>query len=258
MTSSISQITLYPIKSLDGIQVQEAQIAPGGSLVGDREFALFDAEGIVINAKRTARIHEIRADFELDKRIITLSDGGEPIAFHLDRQKGDLEKWFADFFGFEIIMRQNTHRGFPDANTSNGPTVVSTQSLEAVQNWFSGDYDLENIRRRFRANIEIEAPYAFWEDELLGPLGEEFPFQIGEASLLARKACPRCPVPTRHPVTGEVHRAFSKTFSQEREKSLPEAVAKSQFPHYYMLSVSTRVEASQAGKVIRVGDEIKQ
>ena len=254
---NISRITIYPIKSLDGIQVTEAPIAPGGSLVGDREFALYDESGVLINAKRTAKIHEIRAEYELQQRAVTLSHPDKSSqTFRLDDQQKALESWFSSFFGFQVNMRQNTRSGFPDGSTSNGPTVVSRQSYEAVQGWFSNAYDLENIRRRFRANIEIEAPYAFWEDELLGPKGIESAFQVGEVEMLARKACPRCPVPSRHPVTGEVHRAFSKTFNLAREQSLPPAVDRSQFPHYYMLSVSTRVEESQARKVIRVGAKI--
>ena len=49
---TIERITVYPIKSLDGINVDKVEITQGGSLRYDREFALVDGDGKFINGKK--------------------------------------------------------------------------------------------------------------------------------------------------------------------------------------------------------------
>jgi uncharacterized protein YcbX len=49
MMPYLAKIWLYPIKSLDGIEVEKATILDRGSLEYDREFAFFDAENKFVN-----------------------------------------------------------------------------------------------------------------------------------------------------------------------------------------------------------------
>lgn len=48
---TVSQILIYPVKSLDGIAVDQATVSVSGGLKGDREFALINAEGQFLNDK---------------------------------------------------------------------------------------------------------------------------------------------------------------------------------------------------------------
>ena len=48
----ISRILIYPIKSLDGVEVPEVATLASGALAGDRRLALVDANGRVMNGKR--------------------------------------------------------------------------------------------------------------------------------------------------------------------------------------------------------------
>ena len=50
----LAQIVIHPVKSLDGVAVPSAEVLASGALAGDREYALLDAAGYVINAKRSA------------------------------------------------------------------------------------------------------------------------------------------------------------------------------------------------------------
>ena len=68
----LSRITIFPIKSLDGVTLNEAAITAGGILEHDREFAIFDAEGRVINGKRTPRVHQLRCSFDDALREVRL------------------------------------------------------------------------------------------------------------------------------------------------------------------------------------------
>jgi uncharacterized protein len=64
----LSKILVYPIKSLDGVEVSQAQILEGGALANDREFAMFDEAGKYVNAKRTEKIHGLRSRSALKDR----------------------------------------------------------------------------------------------------------------------------------------------------------------------------------------------
>jgi uncharacterized protein len=69
---TLEKITIYPIKSLDGTSVNSAQISPGGALIFDRRWAIVDGDGKVVNAKRTAKIHQLRSQFDLDAESIDI------------------------------------------------------------------------------------------------------------------------------------------------------------------------------------------
>ena len=52
----IAKICVYPIKSLDGVEVRKAKVLQSGALEYDRQFAIFDEQGKYVNAKRYAKI----------------------------------------------------------------------------------------------------------------------------------------------------------------------------------------------------------
>ena len=249
--TQLSEISIFPIKSLGSLQVQSSVVLPSGALKGDREFAIVDDSGRVVNAKRTARIHEIRSQYEWLDRSVTLSASGlTNETFHLDGDRAEIEAWLSAFFEFGVHLAQNEEMGFPDDPASPGPTVVSTQSLQSVASWFEG-MTLEEVRSRFRTNLELGAPEAFWEDQLFGTADQLKQFTIGHVIFHGVNPCQRCIVPTRDSVSGEVTAAFQKTFLKYRTDTLPPSVERSRFNHFYRLAVNTR---SSYGGVINVGD----
>jgi uncharacterized protein YcbX len=257
-TPTVARLFIHPIKSLDRISTTEAKLLPGGSFAHDREFALFDRDGNFVNGKRQPRIHLIRAAYDLASFIVTLRTHSQSDAqtFYLLDEQARLEEWFSDFFGFSVKMKRDTITGFPDDPESPGPTVLSEATLQEVSSWFP-ELDCEQASRRFRANIEINSVPTFWEDRLFGKPGETVEFVIGQVSLQGVNPCQRCVVPTRHPETGDVIHGFQKTFSVKRQATLPAWVNTARFNHFYRLSINTRVSLSEAGKIIRIGDELK-
>jgi uncharacterized protein len=253
----LSKILIYPIKSLDGVEVPSAQILEGGALVNDREFALFDASGKFVNAKRTEKIHLLRSRFDLAARTVTLRVEGQPQshAFHLDADRPALESWFSEYFGYPVTLQQNLHMGFPDDTTASGATVVSVETLKLLSSWFPGT-TLEEIRQRVRANLEISDASAFWEDQLMKSPGQLMPFQMGEVNFLGSHACARCIVLTRNPWLGERDRDFQKEFIAKRKETLPQWAIGDRFDHFYRLTLNTQVPATEAGKILRLGDEV--
>ena len=253
ITTQLSQISIFPIKSLGGLQLESSPLLPSGALKGDREFAIFNAMGVVVNAKRNASIHKIRSQYEWLNRSITLSGTGLTSAtFHLDGDRAEIGVWLSEFFKFEVHLEQNEDMGFPDDPVSPGPTIISTQSLDCVASWFDG-MTVEEMRSRFRTNLELDAPKAFWEDQLFGSTDHLKPFTIGNVNFYGVNPCQRCIVPTRDSISGEVTLAFQRTFLNHRNATLPASVDRSRFNHFYRLAVNTR---SSHGGVVRVGDHV--
>jgi uncharacterized protein YcbX len=251
----VCRIEIFPIKSLDGLSVEEARITAGGILENDRVYAIMDGEGKVVNGKRTARVHQLRCAFDATVKEVRLwPTGGEPTQFTLDDLPG-IARWLSDFFGFAVALQHNAQSGFPDDRTAFGPTITSEASLGAVQQWYP-EASLESVRRRFRTNLELGGGEAFCEDRLFGAPEELKPFQIGAVKFLGHNPCQRCVVPTRDPESGEPIREFQKKFAQLRQEHLPAWANAQRFNHFYRFAVNTSIPPSEAGKSLRVGDAV--
>jgi len=285
---TLDRITIYPVKSLDGIDVAEARVLPSGGLENDRRWQLVDMDGRVLNAKRTPLCHAIRAEFALGgagplpsspgnivhlaidpaalvaraipgiERLASLGPGSFPLVPGPDGPCG----WLAEAFGVGVLLLERADGGFPDDRDAAGPTVISTASLEAVAGWFR--FDVDECRRRFRANLEIGDCAAFWEDAIasparpeLGPSLIDLPadlaadpyadlpppepraFSLGEVRFRATNVCRRCVVPTRDSRTGRVTEQFRDVFEAWRSRTLPGDVDASAWNTLYRLALNT-------------------
>jgi uncharacterized protein YcbX len=249
----IDRIYIFPIKSLDGISVESARFTSGGILENDRVFAIYDLEGKVVNGKRTARVHDLRSEFDPQIQKVRLWQKIEsPVQFQLD-DPAPIEKWLSDYFGFAVLLRHEREKGFPDDREAFGPTIVSENSLREVQSWYPG-LTFESVRRRFRTNLELAGDKPFCEDRLFGAPGELKPFQIGEVNFFGHNPCQRCVVPTRDPDSGEGVPSFQKNFMEQRKKLLPEWSNQLRFNHFYRFAINTSVPLTEAGKQLRIGD----
>lgn len=250
----LARITVYPVKSLDGLDVAEARVLPAGGLQFDRQFALHDRTGKLITAKRNPGIHAVRAAFDLAARRLTLRCGQQEDIFSIDHERGRIDGWFTAVLGMDCSLKEDADWGFPDDTQYPGPTVTSTSSLREVASWFPG-LSLDEVRRRFRANLEIDDVPPFWEDSLFTASGG-VSVQIGEVTLRGMNPCLRCPVPARNPETGEELPLFAKTFVARRQQSLPPWAARERFEGYYRLSTNTQLVGPANGGRLRIGDRV--
>ncbi len=251
----LAQIWIYPIKSLPGVRVDQAQLLSGHALEFDRRWAIFDQAGKYVNGKRQARIHQLQAKFSLIQPSVILQANHHSATFDLTAEQNQLAQWLSKFFGFPVELRSDQTLGFPDDPQASGPTLVSTASLEAVASWYP-DLTLEDVRQRFRANLELSGVPAFWEDQLFGLDQEERLFQIGDIQFVGVNPCNRCIVPTRSAQTGAVYPHFQQIFSQRRQETLPAWVVRERFNHFYKLTVNTRLSSTNTGQTLYVGDAV--
>lgn len=200
---TLDRITIFPVKSLDGMEVVECCVLASGGLENDRRWRLVDMDGRVLNAKRSPLLSAIRAEFDLDERLVKLwvdpaaiaaaalpavdlarlrGLAGNPTghrsagplvrdSFHLVPGQGGPCEWLSEAFGVGVLLQERSDGGFPDDRDAAGPTLVSTATLVEVARWFG--FDLAESRRRFRANLEIGDCDAFWEDTLASPARPE-------------------------------------------------------------------------------------
>jgi MOSC domain-containing protein len=278
----LAGIRLHPIKSLDPVSLTEARIGPGGGLEHDRAWALFSVDGRWVNAKRTPAMHLIRATYATDLSSVTLAVPGDRRnvpgrTFPFPGGTEDAAEWFSVYFEQQILVRHSPE-GFPDDNIANGPTIISTASLQCVCEWFSG-MTLDNARQRFRTTLEIDNGGlnadaadvhaaakaasanghfpAFWEDQLYGEDERSVVrFRIGEVNFEGSNPCARCPVPARDPQTAADLVGFQKRFSDLRRETLPRWAPAARFDHFYRLATNTRVAPTETGKLLRLGDSL--
>jgi hypothetical protein len=208
---TLDRITVYPVKSLDGVAVTEARLLPGAGLEHDRRWQLVDLEGRVVNAKRTAILHAIRAEYAIEGLAAAGPDLGLPplaanvIALAVDPAAlaagavPGVERlrslspdvfplvpgsagpcaWLSEALGFGVLLMERAEGGFPDDRDAPGPTLAATATLAEVARWFA--FDLDESRRRFRVNLEVGGCAAFWEDALASPARPGLEPVIGEA-----------------------------------------------------------------------------
>ena len=257
MEPFVSRIRIYPIKSLDPVELQEAEVGTH-SLLYDREFAMITPDGRFMNGKRSGRVNVLKATYEIANYRVTFSDrvSGSAHSFHLLNNQADAEKYLSDFFGEPISLVQNKEGQLMDIPTASSVTILSEASLKSLHQDFA-DRTLEDIRLRFRATIEIGGVVPYWEEKLVGEPGIGMRFTVGEVEMIGVSPRARCNVPPRDPLTGQTDRTFVRRMMKSRENSLP---AKSPLPAYgnlYHLTINTYLAETQKGKRLHVGDPVK-
>ena len=96
----VDRITIYPVKSLDGISLQKAQIGNGGCLQHDREYAIIDSNGKFVNGKSNAAVHLLRSSVDFENEIISFRNETEDTwnSFHLEKDTTAINGFLSAFF----------------------------------------------------------------------------------------------------------------------------------------------------------------
>ncbi len=253
----LSRIRIYPIKSLDPVELQEAEVGVH-SLRYDREFAMLTPDGRFMNGKRSGRVNELKAVYDLPNYTVAFSDrvGGPVHSFHLLNDKTDIEKYLSNFFGEPISFVQNKQGQLMDIPTASSVTIVSEASLKSLHEEFS-DRTLEDVRLRFRATIELGGVEPYWEENLIGEPGNGTRLAIGDVEMIGVSPRARCNVPPRDPLTGNTDKTFVKRMMKSRESTLPKNSHIREYGSLYHLTINTYISETQKGKWLHLGDQLK-
>ena len=254
INATIQKLTAYPIKSFDGVDVEQVTILPTGGIQHDRRFAFTDTTGNYFNGKNYTQVHRFETHFINTWHNIVLIDKHDDQReyFDLKTDQQPMLKWMQQIEPAIVDIEESAACGITDDRDALGPTIISTATLETVASWF-GDITVDSIRRRLRCNIEINGVPAFWEDRILN--GNKI-LRIGDVQFLGTTSSQRCVVPTRDPDSGEPTPDFSKTVRTLRKQTLPAWSDRSQFDHFFRLATNTVLATDCHGGTIKVGDQV--
>lgn len=236
---TLSEIWIYPIKSLAGIRVKQAKLKQKG-LEGDRRWMLIDETGRFI----TQREHPNLALFDLSidktgllvvnrttqQKLLIINQtnltGTEYAATIWDDEVTVVEpdvsysNWFSEQVGIACKLVF-----FPETNVRNvDPKYASNQEQVSLADGYPyliiGQSSLNDLNsrldvpvtiQRFRPNFVFTGGEAFEEDRWLH-------FKIGSHSFRGIKRCARCVLTTVNPQTGEMGREPLLTLSKYRKE----------------------------------------
>lgn len=253
----VTGLFIYPIKSLDGIAVTSVTVLNSGSLLHDREYAIVDAQGKIVNAQRDPKLLRIRATFDPDVQnaMFRLQDEEKSTAFHLEKDREKLNEWLSAYLGYPVTLRRDADKGFQDEPGLAGPVIIAANTVKELHGWFP-NLDLDNLRRRVRPSVEMGGSLGFWEERLYSHPGFVIQFTVGKVLITGVKPADRNESFERDPATGEETPGFLENFMQKRKEKLPAFVPSERFDHYCKLGVRTRLTHHEAGKQIRLGNRV--
>lgn len=285
----ISEINIYPIKSLKGIALKESLVEKRG-LKFDRRWMLTDKEGMFFTQREVPKMAAIMVEVTDDGlRVTSKNVGTLGIPFEPDRgdrksvtvwqssvtgevYSGQVSEWFSDVLGRHcqlVRMPESTERHVSEKFDSGNDIVsfadgyplllIGEGSLaevnERLQDRYKDDEYSEKLplpMNRFRPNLVVQGSDPFEEDGWAK-------VRIGEAIFRVVKPCARCVMTTVDQARGEFD-------GKEPLKMMASfRMAKDVFPDSYESLGQTanavlfgeNLIPENAGAVIRVGDEIE-
>jgi len=226
----VSEVNIYPIKSLKGISLDSAVVEERG-LRHDRRWMLTDRDGIFMTQREFPRMALIDVAIASDGLRVTSENAGEmAIPFEPDKgerqrvtiwnsicdaevYRGAVSEWFSDVLGTAcqlVRMPDATQRhinpifdrGRDIVSFADGYPimVVSEASLEDLNSRLLREME-EGIgdplpMNRFRPNLVVSDSEPYAEDDWSR-------IRIGEAVFRSTKPCERCVITTVDQSTGE-------------------------------------------------------
>jgi uncharacterized protein YcbX len=256
----LSEIWVYPIKSMGGVRLAQAKVTAAGSLELDREWIVVDEKGHKLWQGDLPKMALTRC--RLDGEAITVSLPGMPdlavprghdgapatvamYGYALDGiDAGDaVAEWLGDAFGRRARLVR-IGAGAHSWAGLNPVHVLSRSSLAALNAALAerGEPAVEAERFRPSLVLEAEGEAAFFE-ERYAAIG------FGDAELVFREPCVRCELPniSRHDATrGREPLKLIGALSRGRATAAPAS-----FGIYAQLTNTAEIAEGMAGEALR-------
>ena len=237
---SVSELTIYPIKSARGLSLQSIQLNQLGPEC-DRRWMVIDQNNTFVTQRKFPKMCLINTELVDDELFVSADNAGrcrvpaggtERLGSSVWGAKvegsdcGDeAAQWISDFLGKECrviymhddysrlvdtnFANQNEHVGFADGF----PLLVATQaSLDDFNSKLSSvNAGLEVGMNRFRPNIVITGNVAWAEDQW-----QEI--SIGGIQLSLVKPCSRCIMPSVNPETAKKQMQVNQALLTHRRR----------------------------------------
>ena len=183
MDATVAALARYPVKSMAGERLQQAEVVERG-VVGDRAWAAYTAEGFIGSGKSTRRFRRIEDLLSLRAHLgddgvprVAFPDGGDHRA-----DAAPTADALSALLGQQLALRPETAVSHHDDSPVH---LVTTAALRRLEQLHGEPVDLW----RFRPNVVIDVDgVGFVEDDWSGrelSLGDEVVLRLGPAM-------PRC------------------------------------------------------------------
>ncbi len=221
-TIKVTGLTIYPVKSFAGIDLQKSEIDSMG-LKYDRRWMVVATDGLFITQRTHPQMVLIQPSIK-DGQLVLRKEGLRDCvvpAVNNDSEKMDVvvwndrltvqktskevDAWLQQAIGIQSHLvyisddvfrqcdlefsKQGEQTGFADGFPM---LFISEASLTDLNERLKDKVDM----RRFRPNVVIDGCNAYAEDELEN-------FQVGDMRMRGVKPCSRCPMPTVDPDKGQ-------------------------------------------------------
>lgn len=235
-STKVSQLIIYPVKSMGHIALDAAEIDRFG-LHNDRRWMLVDSNGLYVTQRKYPRMCLIEAKLH-DHHLLLQAPDMPPFRVPEIQDKsritvqvwqdecsaydcgGEAAKWLTEFMGIDcrlVYFPENENRlidqqyakaheytafsdGFPIL-------LISQASLDDLNSRLESPVPMV----RFRPNLVVTGCEAYAEDEWQQ-------IKIGDLILRLVKPCSRCIIPNINSQTGEKGAEPLKTLSQYRKR----------------------------------------
>lgn len=283
---NISEINIYPIKSLKGITLDSALVEPRG-LQHDRRWMLTTPDGVFFTQREFPQMAAVEVGVGDDLYVTAAGFGTLEIA--LKPETGDkqhvtiwdsvcegevyspvVNEWFSDVIGEPcqlVYMGEDSRREISERFNKGGEVVSFADGYPLL---VIGEASLEDLNQklrtnangssayhplamnRFRPNIVVSGSTAFAEDRWDR-------ISIGDAVFRGTKPCARCVMTTVDQAKGEFDgKEPLKTLASYRmaKEVIPDRIEAFGMSETAVLFGQNLV-AENPGVWIRVGDEVK-
>jgi len=234
----ISELLIYPVKSLGGISVKSAVLTDRG-FEYDRRFMLIDSQNRFVTQREFPELAFFKTAILGDQLSMTDKRDGSSVAVPLIAVEGEqigvqiwddhcqamlLDNTIADWFSARlsqavqlVYMPDESHRRVDPAYAGNGELtsfsdgypvlIIGEESLKGLNARLENPIPMD----RFRPNIVFSGGYPHVEDTFNT-------FRAGDVQLHAVKPCARCVLTTTDQETGQRTAEPLKTLSKYRSQ----------------------------------------
>lgn len=275
---NVSEINIYPVKSLGEINLTESKIEKRG-LQFDRRFMLTDENGVFLTQRDFPQMAKIAVKFK-NNNFEAAAENFENLTFPSEISVGEkidvqiwqsvcsaiitdkkTNEWFSEVLKLNcklVFMPDETKRKINKIFNAGNDIVSFADGYPVL---LIGENSLKNLNEkleakllmnRFRPNIVVENAEAFAEDNWKK-------IRIGETVFRATKSCARCVVTTIDQEKGEISgKEPLKTLAKFR-------LAKDVFPESYesygldknAVLFGQNLVAENYNETIKVGDKLE-
>lgn len=232
----LSEINIYPVKSLGGISLSESVVEDRG-LKHDRRYMLIDETGMFFTQRDYPQLALLNVSLNEKKLLISdKKDESNFIKIHFDEEEEATEviiwddkvnaktvsknadQFFSDYLNFKcklVKMPESTNR-IVDTNYAENKTVSFADGFPFL---LIGQASLDDLNsrmekplpmNRFRTNFVVAGGKPFEEDNWND-------FKIGNVKFKAVKQCGRCVITTTDQQTAERGKEPLKTLATYRK-----------------------------------------